>query len=685
MSLSIRKEGTGFSVSSGSSLLLTHSSDFPLLSAGSGVAEITSHHGNYRIRDRVGEPIRTLERFEILQDSGDTVSIRFSPGGAAPATEGTILLTLSTSHDSAPGSVTGSVTADVPFNRLAIHLDIKKGSGIYGGGEQFSRFNLRGSLLPLWTQEQGVGRAHNLVTLAANLHSGAGGHWHSTYFPQPSFVTDSGTWFHSDSSSYAEFDFRGNRRKRSRIALFFWTGSVEFTIGDAGTLSGAVERLSTHLGRQPRLPDWVDQGLILGLQGGSDIVRAKLATARDAGILTAGVWAQDWEGRRKTAFGSQLFWNWKFDPALYPDLPNLINELHDRNQRFLGYINPFLATEGDLYREAADRGFLVRSPSGEPYQIVVTTFPAGLVDLTNPDAFSWIKSIIRTNMIDIGLDGWMADFGEYLPADAVLADGTPAKTFHNRYPAEWARANFEAVAEAGVSDRIMYFMRAGYTGSSRYASATWAGDQLVDWSRHDGLPSVLPAALSLGMCGVGIHHSDIGGYTTLFGKKRSRELFARWAEQAAFTVIMRNHEGNRPGDNWQWDGDTQTMRHLARMTGVFAALRPYRREVLSAYTGTGAPPIRPLNFHYQDRQPGPGAPVREYLFGDELLVAPVLNKGRSTRTLTLPSDEWVHLWSGVEYGPGRQTVRAPLGYPPVFYRKAGVHNAFFAEIGGRFP
>jgi len=74
-----------------------------------------------------------------------------------------------------------------------------------------------------------------------------------------------------------------------------------------------------------------------------------------------------------------------------------------------------------------------------------------------------------------------------------------------------------------------------------------------------------------------------------------------------------------------------------------------------------------------------------YLFGDELLVAPVLNKGRSTRTLTLPPDEWVHLWSGVEYGPGRQTVRAPLGYPPVFYRKAGVHNTFFAEIGGRFP
>jgi len=129
MSLSIRKEGTGFSVYSGSSLLLTHSSDFPLLSAGSGVAEITSHHGNYRIHDRVGEPIRTLERFEILQDSGDAVSIRFSPGEPVPATAGTILLTLSTSHDSATGSVTGSVTADVPFNRLAIHLDIKKGSG----------------------------------------------------------------------------------------------------------------------------------------------------------------------------------------------------------------------------------------------------------------------------------------------------------------------------------------------------------------------------------------------------------------------------------------------------------------------------------------------------------------------------------------------------------------------------
>lgn len=286
-----------------------------------------------------------------------------------------------------------------------------------------------------------------------------------------------------------------------------------------------------------------------------------------------------------------------------------------------------------------------------------------------------IGDVIKEHMIGIGLDGWMADFGEYLPADAALYDGTPAELFHNRYPAEWARANHEAVEEAGASDRIMYFMRAGYTGSSRFASALWAGDQLVDWSRHDGLPSVIPAALSLGMSGSGIHHSDIGGYTTLFGVKRSRELFQRWAEQAAFTMIMRNHEGNRPGDNHQWDTDGETMAHLARMIHLFAALKPYRRATLQSWFDRGLPPLRPVNWSFPEVISGAGRPVKTYLFGDELLVAPVLKAGARTRNVRLPGlseGEWIHLWTGTRYPGGAVTV--PLGSPPAFIRSGGAHE-----------
>ncbi|MFL1587060.1 hypothetical protein NKZ05_21525, partial [Stutzerimonas stutzeri] len=84
-------------------------------------------------------------------------------------------------------------------------------------------------------------------------------------------------------------------------------------------------------------------------------------------------------------------------------------------------------------------------------------------------------------------------------------------------------------------------------------------ETIVDWSLDDGLASVVPAALSLAMTGHGLHHSDIGGYTTLFEMKRSKELLLRWCDFSAFTPMMRTHEGNRPGDNWQFDGDAETI------------------------------------------------------------------------------------------------------------------------------
>ncbi|MCX7776361.1 MAG: alpha-glucosidase, partial [Spirochaetaceae bacterium] len=93
----------------------------------------------------------------------------------------------------------------------------------------------------------------------------------------------------------------------------------------------------------------------------------------------------------------------------------------------------------------------------------------------------------------------------------------------------------EAVRRAGAQDEVLYFMRAGFTGSQRWCPMLWAGDQNVDWSSDDGLPSAVRAALGVGMSGHGLHHSDIGGYTTLFGLRRTKELFMRWAEQAAFS------------------------------------------------------------------------------------------------------------------------------------------------------
>ena len=111
----------------------------------------------------------------------------------------------------------------------------------------------------------------------------------------------------------------------------------------------------------------------------------------------------------------------------------------------------------------------------------------------------------------------------------------------------WAKVNYDALVKAGKLGETVFFMRSGFTGYQKYSTAIWAGDQNVDWSLDDGLASVIPAALSLGMSGYGIHTSDIGGYTTLYGMKRTKELFQSWTDFAIFTPIMRTHGETGPG------------------------------------------------------------------------------------------------------------------------------------------
>jgi len=183
------------------------------------------------------------------------------------------------------------------------------------------------------------------------------------------------------------------------------------------------------------------------------------------------------------------------------------------------------------------------------------------------------------------------------------------------------------------------------------------------------------------MVGIGVSHSDLGGFTSLFGKKRTKELFMRWAEHSAFTPIMRSHESNRPDQNWQWDGDAETIQHLARMAKTYVALAPYRRAVLEEYHATGLPAMRPVVLHYPRLgASGNGRRVTRYLFGRDLLVEPVLRPGVERATVDLPGDSWVHLWSGKRFPGGRATVDAPFGRPPVFYRANSNHTELFVGM-----
>ncbi|HET6469603.1 MAG TPA: alpha-glucosidase [Geminicoccaceae bacterium] len=652
--------------------LVRHSAALPWLFVGQGRERIEMHRGNFEIEDRLVErvPLPHVEaspegggwRLAFRRHAGDAVQVALHCSGAADR------------------ALVRFTEAEPRINRVWLRLVATAEEHVWGCGEQLSHLDLRGRHFPLWTSEPGVGRDKTtLITWQADVAGKAGGdYWHTNY-PEPTFLSSRRYMAHVETTAYADFDFRDPAFHELQV----WAVPDALELIVADDLLGLVEKVSARFGRQPPLPEWVHGGAILGLKRGGADAFARLERALAAGVEVAGLWCEDWAGIRVTSFGSRLFWDWTWNAERHPGLDRRIQELRARGIRFLAYVNPHLCVDGTLYPEAAAAGHLTRTAGGEIQHVDFGEFDCGTIDLTNPAARAWFKDrILRRNMIDLGISGWMADFGEYLPVDAKLHDGSDARLMHNAWPTLWARLNAEAVAEAGRTGEVLFFMRAGYTGVQRWCPLLWAGDQSVDFSRHDGLVSVVCAALSAGLVGNAYHHSDIGGYTSLFGNRRTPELLMRWAEMAAFTAVMRTHESNRPEENCQFDDDPAVLVHFARTTRIYRHLTPYLRELVGEARARGLPVQRPLFLHFE-ADPLTHTIQDQYLYGPDLLVAPVHRAGAEVWEAYLPAGaDWVHVWSGEGHPGGRKvTVAAPLGAPPVFWREGSRHAALFRGLG----
>lgn len=643
-------------------ILLEASPQRPMIYVGVGQESVEMYRGNFKIEDYLSErvPLRVTGAEET--DSGWTLDL-----------EGRLRVQVVIQGELAELSFE---QLDPAINRFWLRVCADAEESCYGCGEQMSYLNLRGRHFPLWTSEPGVGRDKTTyITWRSDVENKAGGDYYNTNYPQPTYVSSRKYYLHADCTAYADFDFRNEVFHE----LQFWAVPNRIRIEAADNWENLLYRLSEFFGRQPLLPDWIYNGVILGVQGGTERAFSLAERTLQSGVPLAGIWCQDWAGKRETSFGRRLQWDWKLNEKMYPGLPEKIREYKEHGIRFLAYNNGYLVNDGELYREAKEKGYFALAADGGDYLVDFGEFYCGVVDLTNPEAFEWYKDCIKKQILSLGIDGWMADFGEYLPTDVKLFNGISPMLEHNHWPALWARCNYEAVAESGKLGEAVFFMRAGATGSHKYCPLLWAGDQSVDFSRHDGLGTTITAALSAGMCGCGLSHSDIGGYTSLFGNRRTKELFLRWAEMAVFTPVMRTHEGNRPDENFQVYDDEDALKQFARLAKIHVALKPYLKQLVEENATRGLPVQRPLFVHYPEDRAAYQIQT-EYLFGRELLVAPVLEKEVCKWRVYLPQDSWVHLWSGAEFDGGELLVDAPIGYPPVFYRKESEYKRLFRGL-----
>jgi len=652
----------GFDLHFAGRLVLCHRAEVPVLDSAHGNPTVLMYRGNFQIDDAPEGLVTPLDC--VVEDSAVTLSQGGVDVARLELLEGRLTVTLLT-----PG-----------HDRIRLRWHGEPGEAVWGGGEQMSYFALNGRSFPMWTSEPGVGRDKTTeLTRQMDLSGMAGGDYWNTNYPQPTFLTSRWLAVHCQAEAYSVLDFTDPAAHRVEV----WAARTAFELFAADGPQDLVGQLSTRFGRQPPLPDWAIGGTIVGLKDGARSFE-RLERFIAAGTPVTGVWCEDWAGIRETSFGRRLFWDWRRSDQRYPDLPGRIAALAARGIRFLGYANPYLANDGILYEEAAERGhFCLRPDNDEPYLVDFGEFDCGVLDFTREETCAWFaEKVLGQEMLDIGMAGWMADFGEYLPTDVRLADGSDPMEAHNRWPVLWAEVNARAVESRGKTGEAVFFMRAGFSGVQAHCPLLWAGDQSVDFTRHDGIGTVITAALSAGLLGNAYSHSDCGGYTSLLGNIRTAELLERWCELAAFAPVMRSHEGNRPDDNLQYDSSEELLACFARWSRVHAHLAPYVRHLCNEAAEQGLPAQRPLFLHYPD-DPALWTCQDQYLYGADLLVAPVIEAGAGERQVILPGEGlWRHCWSGADFAPGMHTVPAPIGQPPVFYRPDSAFAALCAGLAG---
>ncbi len=363
--------------------------------------------------------------------------------------------------------------------------------------------------------------------------------------------------------------------------------------------------------------------------------------------------------------------------------------LHAAGLAVTTYFNPMICTQyARAYEEARQRGVLTRNALGEPYEYRYTgasQFFVGQVDFTHPDSFDFYGDLLD-EAVAHGHDGWMEDFGEYTPLDALGYDGSTGAAYHNSYV-----VGYHAAARAYARDRaprpLARFNRSGWTGAARHSQIVWGGDPTTGWG-FDGLESAVKNGLTMGLSGVSLWGSDIGGFFALSEPQTTPELLARWLEFGFASGVMRTQANGFALQQTPRAQifDPELLPVWARYAKLRTQLYPYLAAAESEYDRTGLPLMRHLALAYpQDERAT--AREDEYLLGRSLLVAPVVHPDERERALYLPAGRWVDWWRSITLGQdgapvlgtprtltgGRDvTLPAPLDELPLLVREGAV-------------
>ena len=362
-----------------------------------------------------------------------------------------------------------------------------------------------------------------------------------------------------------------------------------------------------------------------------------------------------------------------FDDKKFPDVKGLSEKLADRGVKLISIIDPGVKKDEDyfMYKEGMEMDAFAHDTDGSVYENAVWPGTSVFPDFTKQSVRSWWGDKTKI-LLEHGISGIWNDMNEpasfrgELPQDVVFTDEdqkTDHAAMHNVYGHLMSKATYEGLKEAD-GRRPFVITRACYAGTQKY-STVWTGDNQSLWAH---LRMAVPQLCNLGMSGIAFAGTDVGG----FGADCTPELMCRWVQVGAFSPLFRNHSSMGSTFQEPWQFDEETIRIYRKFVELRYQLLPYLYDLFRECELTGLPIMRPLVLHYEN-DPEVWNLNGEFLVGENLLAAPVLEQGETKKIVYLPEGVWYDYETKKPY-QGRQyyMVDAPLDTCPMFVKEGGM-------------
>lgn len=588
----------------------------------------------------------TLERFD---DTSATLRL----------TDDTLVVTVTLQVDGTRLKYRHAIEPSPSFNKAALAFALPDDTHFFGMGQRTATVDHLGQMLYSWPEEGALGGGEDAGVSATNPYPNGPS---MTYFPVPFFHTNHGVSVLVDTTRRSEVHFGSDAPDSWRVAVD--DDELALTFYVRASPLDAIDDYTADTGRPPLPAAWAygprrrinRQGMVEGVP--------------------------EWQAMRERKLPLTAV-----DDAMHalPSNSQLGNEaalqawtqlLHANGFKAMDYNNPYVSQSAPGsaadYAYGAEHHYFEMLPDGGP---ATSFFLSGgaqtisTVDLTNPEAVAWFQSLMQRS-IDLGYDGWMHDFGEYVARSSRFSDGRTGLEVHNVFPVLSAKAVFELFAAQPQREGHV-FTRSGYTGSQAWVMETWGGDPEASFDETEGLPAMLRGGLNLGMVGVPYWSTDTGGYKCLTDAPHDKEMLVRWYEMSALSPMMHDEDAcaNPVGPTRVkarlWD-DTQTQDIYRMAASLHTRLAPYLRGLALEAHAKGTPLTR-HPFLLFPELPDAWKVEDSFFLGPSLYGAPVVRRGVRTRRVWLPPGRYVE-WTerSVHSGPGYVEVPAPLERLPLF-------------------